>query len=337
MLEVAGIEYALQETMTTTPLVDIVMPTYNHEKFLVQAIESVLTQKTDFEYRLNIADDCSTDGTQAIIKHYAEKHADRITAILSPHNIGILHKDRLSIKMLKLCTARYVALLEGDDYWTDPYKLQKQVDFLDRHPDFAISCHNVTVIYDDGSKEPANFLPPNQPPVRSLDDLILDNFIQTNSVVFRRSLFGEFPDWFYELKLGDWPIHIMNAQHGKIGYIDEVMAAYRVHDKGFWTSMDHSVKLFEIIKMLEYVDVYLEHKYRKQVRAAKAKWYNEILRACYNQGELNVDRHHLGKLFWYCGAQERRGLISLLLRRHAPIIYKSLRALKVLARSITTT
>src|ERR1700730_11791519 len=112
----------LEEAMTTTPLVDIIMPTYNHENFLTQAIESVLAQKTDFEYRLNIADDCSTDGTQAIIKDYAQKHADRIRAVISPHHVGILHEDRVSIRVLKVCTARYVAVLEGDDYWTDPYK-----------------------------------------------------------------------------------------------------------------------------------------------------------------------------------------------------------------------
>ena len=101
------------ETMTTTPLVDIIMPTYNHERFIAQAIESVLAQQTNFEYRLNIADDCSTDNTQTIIKDYAQKHPDQIRTVLSPHNIGIVHKDRLSIKVLKLCTAKYVALLEG--------------------------------------------------------------------------------------------------------------------------------------------------------------------------------------------------------------------------------
>jgi len=323
--------------MTTIPVVDIVMPTYNHERFVAQAIESVLAQKTDFQYRLYIADDCSTDGTQAIIKHYAQKHPNRISAVFSPHNIGILHEDRLSIKVLKLCKARYVALLEGDDFWTDESKLQRQVDFLEGHPNFAISFHNATVIYEDGSKETRNFHPPNQPAVRSLEDLILDNFIQTNTIMFRRGLFGDFPDWFYSLKLGDWPMHILNAQHGKIGYIDEVMAAYRVHDKGYWTSMDLSVKLFEIIKMLDNIDVYLDHKYRRQVRAARAKWYNQIVWVCYDQGELNVDRHHLGKMFRYCGSQERRGLISLLLRRHAPAVYRSLRKLANLARSVRAT
>jgi hypothetical protein len=88
--------------------------------------------------------------------------------------------------------------------------------------------------------------------------------------------------------------------------------------------------------MLDYVDVYLDYKYRQQVRAAKAKWYNEILRVSYEQGHLNVDRH-LGKLFWYCGSQERRGLISLLLKQYLPAIYKSLRTLKGFARSDSST
>src|SRR5882672_909222 len=146
--------------MTCAPLVDIVMPTYNHEKFIVQAVESVLAQRTEFDYRLTIADDCSTDRTQAIIKEYAGRD-ERIKALLAATHIGIVSRDRVSIEGLKQCTAKYVALLEGDDYWTDESKLKKQVEFLERHSDFAISYHNVIVVYDDGTRAPANFLGPH--------------------------------------------------------------------------------------------------------------------------------------------------------------------------------
>lgn len=320
-----------------TPLVDIVMPTYNHERFVAQAIESVLTQKTEFESRLTICDDGSTDRTQAIVREYAQKYPLLIRPVLASEHIGILHKDRLSIRVLTGCTAKYVALLEGDDYWTDPYKLQKQVDFLESHPDFAICHHNVTVIYEDGSKEPANLLPPDQPAVRSLEDLILDNFIQTNSAVFRRGLFGEFPEWFYFVRCGDWLIHIMNAQHGKIGYINEVMAAYRVHQGGFWSSMNLADKLLEMIKILDYIDVYLDFKYRKQVRTAKARCYHSLAQICYAEGDMALRRNYSGKVFWYGGFQEWRNLLSLLLRQRAPIIYRSLIMLRDFARSVTTT
>src|SRR6185369_15255110 len=98
--------------MITTPLVDVFMPTYNHGPYLAQAIESVLAQKTDFAYRLNIADDCSTDGAQALIKQYAHQDPDRVRAIISPHNLGVLHQDRVSTRVLLSCTGKYVAILE---------------------------------------------------------------------------------------------------------------------------------------------------------------------------------------------------------------------------------
>jgi len=203
-----------------SPLVDVVMPTYNHEKFVAQAIESVLAQKTRFECRLTICDDGSSDSTPSIVQKYAREYPESICAVLGSEHLGILHKDRLSTRVLAGCTAHYVALLEGDDYWTDPHKLQKQVDFLEGHPDFAICCHNVTVFYQDGSREPANWFPPDHRQVSTLEDLLLEHCIVTLSTVFRRGLLGEFPDWFYTLKIGDLPLHIMNAQHGKIRYLE---------------------------------------------------------------------------------------------------------------------
>src|SRR4030042_2430256 len=122
--------------MSLEPLVDVAMGTYNHEKFSAQALESVLSQRTNFSYRIIISDDCSTDNTRAIIMSYAEKHPGKIITIFPQKHVGLLHPDRPFIKVLKQCTAKYIALLEGDDYWTEPYKLQKQVDFLKTHADF---------------------------------------------------------------------------------------------------------------------------------------------------------------------------------------------------------
>lgn len=318
--------------MTTTPLVDIIMPTYNHERFVVQAIESVLAQKTDFEYRLNIADDCSSDGTQAIIKDYTLKHGDLIRSVISPRNIGILHQDRVSIKVLRLCTARYVALLEGDDYWTDPYKLQKQVDFLESHPDFAICFHNVIAFYEDGSRQPANMMPPDYREVSTIEHLFSVNFIPACSTVFRRGLFPEFPDWYYTLRLGDWAMHIMNAQYGKIRYLNEVMAAYRVHPAGLWTATSPTSQRLEIIRMLDHVDAYLGYKYRKQVRAAKAVLHNELAQLCYSEGDRAQGRRYLRKYFWLCDSRSRRNLLALFLRLKAPRLYHHLRSIRNFVR-----
>lgn len=318
--------------MTTTPLVDILMPTYNHQNFLTQAIESVLAQKTDFEYRLNIGDDCSTDGTQAIIREYQQKYPDRIRAIISPVNVGISHKDRVVIKVLNLCTAKYIAFLEGDDYWTHSDKLQKQVDFLESHPDFAICCHNVKVVYDDRSKEPANLLPPNQPAESTLEDLLMAHDIPTCSNMFRRGLFGELPEWFFTLKLGDWPMNILTARHGKIAYLNEVMAAYRVHQGGLWSGLGPLNQGLEIVKMLDYLDPHLGFRYKKIIRKAKAAWYFRLAETSLLSGDRIKAREFMRNHLSLNGVRIKKEALSLLLRMEMPALYRNLISLRNLVR-----
>src|SRR6266542_522725 len=129
--------------VTTPPLVDVNLITYNHENFVAKAIESVLEQQTNFAYRLIIGDDCSTDNTQSIIRSYAQQYPERIQTLLALEHRGIEHQDRVGMQVLRLSTAKYVALLDGDDYWTDRHKLQKQVDFLNTNTEFALCFHNV--------------------------------------------------------------------------------------------------------------------------------------------------------------------------------------------------
>jgi glycosyltransferase involved in cell wall biosynthesis len=319
--------------------VSVLIITYNQEEFIAQAINSALMQEVSFDYEIIIGEDASTDRTREIVLELEKEYPDRIRVLL--HDRLAAERDRALglggragfLKCLEACRGQYVALLEGDDYWIDVHKLQKQVDFLESDPDFAICCHNVTVFYEDGSKEPANLIPPDQKEVSTLEDLLFINFLPTCSVVFRRGLFGVLPEWYSSLTIGDWPLHIMNARHGKIGYINEVMGVYRVHHSGFWTSMDPLPKLFEIIRMLDYIDGYLDRQYSRQIKAAKANWYNEVLRVCYDKGNLNVKRHQVGKLFWYCDPAGRRKLVSLLLRQRAPAVYRSLRTLRSFAHS----
>lgn len=252
-----------KRVVTTMPLVDVNVVTYNHEKFVARAIESVLEQKTNFEYRLIIGDDCSTDNTQSIIRDYAQQYPERIQVLLASEHRGIEHKDRVGIELLRLNTAKYVALLDGDDYWSDPYKLQKQVDFLDAHFDFAICYHNVVRFHDDGSLPISNMCPPGQKDISTIEDLLVSNFIPTCSAMFRRGLYGELPDWFYTTKAGDWALHVLNAEYGKIGYINEVMAAYRIQPAGMWSSLAPEQQVAHLIKSFRLIDAHLKFKYHR--------------------------------------------------------------------------
>ena len=131
-------------------LVDVNIAVYNHALFLEKTLDSVLEQKTNFPFRLLIGDDFSTDGSIEILKRYEREFPDKIKVIYQPKNLGLNSSERNGIIILKKSTAKYIALLDGDDYWTDAYKLQKQVDFLESNPEFSICFHLVESINDQG-------------------------------------------------------------------------------------------------------------------------------------------------------------------------------------------
>lgn len=218
--------------------VSVCVPTYQHEAYIAQMLDGALAQQTDFSYEIVIGDDGSTDRAPAIIRAYAEKYPDKIRAYLHPENLGPKEPREFAgrnnvLHLLKACRGEYVALCEGDDYWTDPYKLQKQVDFLDVHPEFAICHHNVRVIYEDGS--PAHlFNAPDQKAISTIDDLLADRwFIATASLLYRNYFLTEdFADWHAKAAAGDWALVLQLAARGNIGYLPEVMGVYRKHRSG---------------------------------------------------------------------------------------------------------
>lgn len=253
--------------------VSVLMITYNHESLLAQAIESVLEQQVSFEYEIVIGEDCSTDNTRAIVKAYQEKYPDRIRALLPTANLGMTHNFE---ETWRRCRGKYIALLEGDDYWTSPNKLQAQVDFLDSHAECSMCFHNVMVVYQDGSQAPRNFSPSDQKSISDLRDLLYENFIATPSVMFRNHLFDRLPTWFHQLKMGDWTLHILNAQFGKIGYLDQVMAVYRIHQGGVWSSSSQTERLRASVKMFEFMNAHFQGKYNDLISYHLARFYKAL-------------------------------------------------------------
>lgn len=313
------------------PLVDVHVITYNHEKFIAQAIESVLAQQTDFPYRLIIGDDCSTDNTQAIVRRYAAENPDRITVFLDSEHRGLRSRDRAGLKVLGLSTAKYVAWLDGDDFWTDPHKLQKQVDVLERSPDAAICFHNVRTFHQDGSLESENLCPPDQREISTLEDLLKGNFIPSCSAMFRRDAVGIIPEWYFTLKMGDWPLYILIAQHGKIRFINEVMASYRVHGGGSWSPRDRSHHDVNFLQLLDYVNRHFHFKYERAIDATRSRYYFELAETYYHRGH---PRHALIpiKRGLRSSRFRHRGLLSFYLQVKLPSLYNSLRSLRDFVR-----
>lgn len=252
--------------MEDEPIVSVICITYNHEKYIRDAIEGFLIQKTRFPIEIYIHDDCSTDNTPRIIQEYAGKHYKLIKPIYQSVNQYSLGKKITPI-VLPYCTTKYIALCEGDDYWTDPFKLQKQVDFLEKHPECALCFHAVGIISEIAGQGPRIATPHKKKTIYTLKDLLRGNFIHTCSVMFRRGLFGEFPNWFYRAAAADWPLHILNAQHGDIGYIDEVMGVYRIHGGGIYSSKKDIDQVQGMIETYPFINAHLNFRYNFLIKS----------------------------------------------------------------------
>lgn len=207
--------------------VSVVSISYNQENYIKQALDSFVSQKANFNFEVIIADDCSTDNTANIIKDFSKKYPDVIKPILRNKNVGIAENLMSAMRAAK---GEYIALCEGDDFWTDTNKLQVQTDFLDKKKDYALCFHPVKVFFE--KKEEKEYIFPDKSEFSKFDleNLVKRNFIQTNSVMYRNVYKYDTLDI---LPL-DWYLHLYHAKLGKIGFIDKVMSSYRRHPDGVW-------------------------------------------------------------------------------------------------------
>jgi glycosyltransferase involved in cell wall biosynthesis len=232
------------------PLLSVCLITYNHVNFIKQAIDGVLMQKVDFPWELIIADDFSTDGTREIVLEYKNKYPDLIKLILQEKNVGAAQNF---IDLITAPKSKYIAYFEGDDYWTDPLKLQKQVDFLETNPDFAICFHNVAIINEDYPERNRLNNDDLTPEISTLDNLLEgNNYIATCSAVIKTNLIQNLPDWFTSLPFGDYGLYLIAARHGKIKYINEIMSVYRIHQGGIHGHLGNSDKGMSIAYQQHY-------------------------------------------------------------------------------------
>lgn len=265
--------------------VSISLVTFNHEKYIVQAIESILMQVVNFDYEIIIGEDYSSDKTREIVREYYHKYPEKISLILPEDNLGC-YGQKIFVQTLKACQGEYIALLDGDDYWTSTNKLQAQVDFLDSHPDCAICFHDVVKVIENGSLESVKYNEFQPQEISTIKNLLKSNFIPTCSTLYRNRLFTDFPDGYYDLICGDWILHVFNAQHGKIGYINQSMGAYRVHEHGLFSSMKNIRKLQEVIKCYPYLNNYLNYRYNNLIESEIFYRYYQIALAYQKEGDF---------------------------------------------------
>jgi glycosyltransferase involved in cell wall biosynthesis len=314
------------------PKVSILVITYNQEHLISQAINSILSQAVNFPYEIVIGEDASIDRTREIVVELGKQYPEKIRVLLRnpeeadrDRRIGLAGKINY-LTTLRECRGEYIAHCDGDDYFTSPHKLQRQVDFLETHPECAICFHNVVAIYENGNTGPEKLCPANQKTITDIEELLWGNFIPACSIMFRREPLLEIPDWFLTVKMGDWPLNILKAQQGKIGYIDEVMAAYRVHAAGVWTLRKRSHQILTSLKVLDNIDRDLGFKYHASIRGAKTRIFFEL-------AELYLQRGHPRfalipvKKAMRLSRGSHKGILSLWLRLQTPGLYRMFKAL----------
>ena len=221
--------------------VSVLVVTYNHEQFVRQALDSALAQQLPQPYEILVSEDCSTDATREIVQGYAERHPHVVRLLLSERN---LHSNEVVARGFRAAHGRYVALLDGDDYWTSADKLRAQTALLDERPDLTICFHNVQVVDERSPGTGRLWNAPDQAKVSSLHELLRGNFIATSSVMYRRAAVAEIPAWYDRFfPVTDWPLHVIYAREGHIGYLDRTLGAYRLHGDGLFSTLGEREKL----------------------------------------------------------------------------------------------
>jgi len=284
------------------PLVSIFMITYNHGRFIEQAIQSAINQQTDFPYRLVIGEDCSSDKTREIVKRYAQKYQHKIQALLHPRNLGQTANAR---EVFKACTGKYIAFLEGDDYWTDPLKLQKQVDFLDSNPDYGLVHTDLDQLDMRSGLLLTHFNNHSQntiPQGKIFNDILnpYTYIIKTVTAVVRRELL--FKHYDFDLApsrnwmLADLAMWLEISRHSKIGYIPESTAVYRVLPESASQTGTPAKQLAYHCSVYE-IRFYFWEKYSKEVgmkRILDRAYHIMLLGNAYRLGKLDMARDSYG-------------------------------------------
>lgn len=261
------------------PLVSICLITYNHEKFIHQALHGILMQKTSFPFEIIISNDLSTDSTEKIALKYEETD-DRIRYYNTKRQLGVIGNW---IKCLELANGKYVSVIEGDDFWTDSSKLQKQFDFLEQNPKYSFCFHKLKMIFDRENDKEQYLFQDLTESVYSIEDVLSKPwFIGTCSIFFRKSFLPHpFPNWVQGLKAIDKPLQLILGDIGPIGFINETLGVYRIHNNGIsqinWLGKE---RLFEKsnITIYERFNNYSKRKYNSIIDPLICKYYLDLIK-----------------------------------------------------------
>jgi len=283
-----------RERGTSKYLVSICCTTYNHQKYIAKTLDGFLMQKTNFPFEVLIHDDASTDETQEIIKKYQNKYTNIIFPIFQKENQ--YSKGIKTINpMFNFNRARgeYIAICEGDDYWTDENKLQKQVNCFKENPEISECFHPVFIVNEKGDEIDNYYGPPIIKKFYTTEELLLyGNFIPTSSIMIKKENMQDLPFWFLKMPVGDWPLNVLSSMKGKVRMINEKMSVWRKHDKGVFSLKDDYYKLLIELRSLYIYRAGFNKKYKKIINNRVSR----IILQLYLDYDVNINLNKLRKL-----------------------------------------
>ena len=249
-------------------MVTVVCVTYNHEQYIAEALDSFLMQKTNFKFKVFVGEDCGSDRTADIVREYAARYPDIVVPFIREKNLG---STRNFLDMCEKATSPYIAVCDGDDYWTDEYKLQKQFDYMEAHPDYRFCFAKTEMLptetwphYDYyKANSQGKYIMPDCYPGYHLPKapLTMHDFINHNGVGFTNTFFFrwnydvQYPSWFMEGIIGDVPLKLMQLGDGKAGYIEDVVSVYRINESGVFSKYKNKDEMF-VHTRIEYIQIF---------------------------------------------------------------------------------
>lgn len=296
-------------TSPARPRVSVAMITYNHEAFIAQAIESVLGQRTDFPLELVIGEDCSTDGTRAIVERYARLRPDLVRPLLQPRNLGMYEN---SFAVVRTCRGEFIAFLEGDDYWTDAQKLATQAAVLAADERIALTWHSLMLV--DAADKPLHRVPWNREVEawETMEQLVTNGMPGTAGVMMRRSTLDlEALAEFRRFPQGDYPTWLLACRDGRLAHFDPACrGAYRRHAGGITARFNRPEVMLALAEMWQLLAIRTGMTGLAAIKQQIWQSYHQASRALADQGRWSASMRALAASTRYAAMPLGAGLVE---------------------------
>lgn len=330
MIEKNETEIMKNWTYAEPPLLSVTCITYNHENYITEALDSILMQETDFPFEVIVHDDCSTDKTTDILVKYAEKYPTMIKLILQKENQwskGI----KPAKATIKKASGKYLAICEGDDYWTDPKKLQIQLDAMQKVKDCQMSFHSAIDVWEDQSKKnEITTKQANGNKLFSANEIILGNggFCPTASLIFETESISNIPEWFDRAPFGDYFLQIFGSLKGGALYIDKPMSVYRRNTPGSWSGTMQDIAMREkrfkqMLTTLEEMDRYFDRRFHSEIRKIESDWYLRLALAYLHSRHFEKFDTAIRESYRLSELKSKKLLLSFYLRKF-PVLLRNI-------------